>query len=331
MLSVDAASIAPDVREAVAAVAPLPVPGRGDTSERHRRLAALARHRSVSVARLVEAHVDALAILAEAGRDPHPGALYGVWAARAGGTDAQLDLDRRWVTGTKVFCSGLGIADRALVTADDRAGRQHLVELDLHRPSVRVHRDRWSTPALAATCTGSVELDQPVDAIVGAPGWYLRRPGFWHGACGPAACWAGAAVGLVDAAERLVDDDPHRRAHVGAMRAASWGLDALLDRAGSQIDAAPDDVLAAERRARALRHLVERMATEVLDRFGRAFGPRPLTTDAAIAQRAADLHLYLRQDHGERDLAALGAMAEGVPPSWRGEKVVSCPPRGTSP
>ena len=60
------------------------------------------------------------------------------------------------------------------------------------------------------------------------------------------------------------------------------------------------------RRALSLRHTVERLCTDVLDRFGRAFGPRPYVGDAAIAQRVADIHLYLRQDHAERDLEALG-------------------------
>ena len=35
---------------------------------------------------------------------------------------------------------------------------------------------------------------------MGTPGWYVERNGFWHGAVGPAACWAGRAAGLVDAA-----------------------------------------------------------------------------------------------------------------------------------
>jgi hypothetical protein len=83
-------------------------------------------------------------------------------------------------------------------------------------------------------------------------------------------------------------------------------LRAVLDEAGRQIDADPRGIHAAEVRARSLRHVVERSASEVIDRFGRAFGPRPLTTEAATAQRLADLHLYLRQHHGERDLEELG-------------------------
>ena len=48
----------------------LPAPGSGGTARRHRALFDLARRETVSVARCAEAHVDALAILAEAGRPP---------------------------------------------------------------------------------------------------------------------------------------------------------------------------------------------------------------------------------------------------------------------
>ena len=37
------------------------------------------------------------------------------------------------------------------------------------------------------------------DAAVGPPGYYLRRPGFWIGSAGVAACWYGGAEGLFDA------------------------------------------------------------------------------------------------------------------------------------
>jgi hypothetical protein len=45
--------------------------------------------------------------------------------------------------------------------------------------------------------------------------WYLTRPGFWHGALGPAACWAGGAIGLIDAVCTLNKRDPHyiRQSH----------------------------------------------------------------------------------------------------------------------
>lgn len=64
---------------------------------------------------------DAIAILAEAGRKPVPDALYGVRAARSGGTGALL-LGRR-LNGTVRFCPGAHHLDRALIAALDEDGR----------------------------------------------------------------------------------------------------------------------------------------------------------------------------------------------------------------
>jgi hypothetical protein len=52
--------------------------------------------------------------------------------------------------------------------------------------------------------------------------------------------------------------------------------------------------------------VVERAATEVADRTGRALGAGPLATDVEHGRRVADLALYLRQSHAERDLEELG-------------------------
>ncbi|MDQ2757232.1 MAG: acyl-CoA dehydrogenase, partial [Actinomycetota bacterium] len=41
---------------------------------------------------------------------------------------------------------------------------------------------------------------------------------------------------------------------------------------------------------------------------GRALGAAPLCLDAAHAQAVADVQVYVRQSHAERDLAALGAL-----------------------
>ena len=51
-----------------------------------------------------------------------------------------------------------------------------------------------------------------------------------------------------------------------------------------------------------------RAAEEVLRRADHGLGPGPLATDEAHARRVADLHLYLRQWHAERDHAALGGL-----------------------
>jgi hypothetical protein len=54
------------------------------------------------------------------------------------------------------------------------------------------------------------------------------------------------------------------------------------------------------------RLLVEQAATTVLTHSGRALGAGPLCRDPSIARCMADLPVFLRQSHAERDLAALG-------------------------
>ena len=281
----------------------VPLPAGGNTAARHARLMAVARE-DVSLAKLVEAHWDAVAILAEAGRAAAPGAVYGVWAAEIPG--CSLVLAEGVLSGRKGFASGAGVIDRALVTVGEM-----LVDVDLRRAPETVVADgsAWAVDAFRATRTGMVTfLKTPLDAdaILGRDGWYTGRAGFWHGACGPAACWAGAAAGLVDAARLSRREDAHTLAHLGAMDAGGWALEAYLERAGCEMDQTPDDVGAAMVRALRVRHLVEQTAADVLTRFARAYGPGPLTMDAAVGRRFRELEIYMRQSHAERDLEALG-------------------------
>lgn len=48
-----------------------------------------------------------------------------------------------------------------------------------------------------------------------------------------------------------------------------------------------------------------------MDRTGRALGAGPLSHDEEHGRRVADLTVYLRQHHAERDLAALGGLVTG--------------------
>jgi hypothetical protein len=90
-----------------------------------------------------------------------------------------------------------------------------------------------------------------------------------------------------------------------------------LDQAADEIDADPDDRKeGGQLRAMRVRGLVEAVATEVMLRVGRALGAGPLGHDEAHARRVADLTVYLRQHHAERDLAELGALVAGGDASW---------------
>lgn len=287
---------------------PPPLPGSGHTALRHRFLYDLGRE-DLSLARLAEAHWDAVAILKEAGRDPLPGAIYGVWAAEIPGKS--LCLSNNLISGSKPFCSGAGLIDRALITVAQPIHR--LIEVDVcPTSSITFDHSGWHTQAFAQTGTATANFhSHPVSTedFVGDEGFYLNRPGFWNGACGPACCWAGGAAGLVDWALKQTRSDPHTLAHVGAMRASRWALEVLLEVAGNEIDADPRDKEAAQTRALMLRHLVEAQSTEILRRLARAYGPHPLAFEENVSHRYGELDLYLRQSHAERDLEMLARQA----------------------
>jgi alkylation response protein AidB-like acyl-CoA dehydrogenase len=290
----------------------LPLPGGGDTARRHRSLAEIARE-DVSLARLAEAHCDAVAILTEAGAAVRPGVLYAVWASEGG--DQPLELEpgaaHSTITGKKMFCTGAGIVDRALVTVGSDDG--FLVDVDLREASETIAFDcsSWKSSAFAETNTATALFNRtpiPKADVVERRCWYLNRPGFWHGACGPASCWAGAAFRLVDYAIEHVRDEPHALAHTGALKASEWSLKACMEGAGNEIDRDPHDLVRANARALMFRHVVESTCSEILERFGRAFGPRPLAYDEKISRHHLELLLFLRQCHAERDLESLARM-----------------------
>ena len=289
----------------------MPLPGSGQTVARHRRLMEIGRREDLSLARLAEAHWDAVAILAEAGRAPEPGALYAVWASEIPNEPLSLDAsgNRRAITGKKMFCSGAGLVDHALVTVGEPDHRLIDIDLKASGSSVRFDDSDWKTTAFHEIRTSTASFSAtPVSEkdFIGDAGWYLGRTGFWHGACGPAACWAGGAVGLVDWALEQKRDDPHTLAHLGAMQSSVWALESYLDSAGAEIDKQPEDSCAARIRALMLRHLVEQECTNILRRLPRAYGPYPLAMNEQTARRYQELDLYLRQSHAERDLEALG-------------------------
>ena len=302
----------------------LPPPARGATAERFRSLQHLASTEDLSVARLAEAHVDAAAILAEAGRplppDPNgmPTALAGVWASRFSGQDLRAErTSSGWhVSGRLAFCSGAGIVDIALVDPELGDGRRQLLAIPQRLPGVTAQAGRWHPSALAASATGSVTFDVTVadDAVVGQPGFYLARPGFWHGAIGVAACWAGGARGVHETTLRhAAPAGPHVAANVGRSAAECWAMESVLERAAGDIDATPFTVDIYY--ALQLRHIVATSCSRVLDASRRATGPGPYVFDTEHAQRIDDLALYIQQQHYEADLAEIGddALRHAVP------------------
>jgi alkylation response protein AidB-like acyl-CoA dehydrogenase len=294
----------------------LPLPASGRTGERWGRLARLAEEEVVA-ARIAEAHVDAVAILHElGGKPPDSDQLWGVWAAES--PDAVVTATDSTggeviLSGTKVWCSGAGFCTHALVTARRDDGRRGLFAVRVTDPAVKALPTTWWNVGMAGSDTRAVQFTNAHAVAVGDPDDYLNRPGFWHGAIGVAACWLGGARRVAEPLYRCAASqsaDAYSLAHLGAVDAALAAGDAILGAAALHIDADPfDRTGTAQLLARRARAVVEHAADEAITRTGRALGPGPLCQDGRHAQRVADLTIYIRQSHAERDLAELGRLA----------------------
>lgn len=283
----------------------LPGPGSGATLRRWQALAAVAGS-DLSLLKLYEGHTDALAILDELEGEIRPG-TWAVWAAEPPGACVKIvDHEAGFVriSGSKSWCSGAALVEHALVTAKDEQDRPQLIAVSLNQAGVTIGDGDWNAVGMAATRSATVDFDGAQARCVGAPRAYLQRPGFWHGGAGIAACWYGAASRLASYLRNGRPDDPHAMAHLGAVDAALAGAAGALRECANWIDDNPE--ANAELPARRVRAQVEGAVEAVQWHVGHALGATPFCRDRRFARLAADLPVFLRQSHGERDLAHLG-------------------------
>jgi hypothetical protein len=304
----------------------LPLPGRGQTLLRWQSLATVAEH-DLSLAKLYEGHTDALAIWNECtGQEPDLSGAWGTWAAEAPPDRLRIvsELNANGLvtlTGRKRWCSGAATARHALATAwhdDDR--RPQLVHIDLSQPAIVVDRGAWASRGMAGSPALDVRIVGALARPVGEPAQYLTRPGFWHGGAGVAACWFGGSLAIARALTRTMEEsarppDALRSAALGRVDMHLRATASLLREVAHAIDAQPDaDAHAACLRARLA---AETCATRVLDEVGRTLGAAPFCLDAHFARMAADLPVFIRQSHADRDFANLGIALQGQGgPAW---------------
>ncbi|HTI34427.1 MAG TPA: hypothetical protein VL422_12165, partial [Miltoncostaea sp.] len=278
-----------------------------------------------SVARILDGHLNAVervALLAPGPlRDEELAAVatgrrrMGVWGADPlphEGAPATLEGapgDRR-ISGGKVFCSGAGGIDRALVTARDRAGRPVLALVDLSE-GVAIDRDWYRGSGLRTAESHRVRFEGArVLAVLGAPGELVREPWFSRDAIRTAACWAG----LADRAAAAVLDALAARPEIGDLEALAAGriagaiatIDRWLDGAAREAARADADLRATSVQLRAA---VADACRTILDEGTRATGSRPLVDGGALDRCRRDLDLFLLQHRLDPMVARLGRAA----------------------
>ncbi|MGI8440904.1 MAG: acyl-CoA dehydrogenase family protein, partial [Thermoleophilaceae bacterium] len=169
-----------------------------------------------SVGRIYDGHMNAVERLDAHAREPLRSEelaavaagrrRLGVWGADpvpGEGEPARLVErgDRRTIEGVKVFCSGAGGLDRALVLVrGDRPGPPLLAYVDLTE-RVRVDRAWYRGAGMRASESHRVVFDEAeVLAVLGDPGELAREPWLGRDAVRTAATWAGVADSGLEAA-----------------------------------------------------------------------------------------------------------------------------------
>lgn len=273
----------------------------------------------LSIARAVEPHLDAIAILDQAKTTSHPlgseapDATWGVYAASPPGTKVGATYDDgRWsLNGAKPWCSLADQVSHALMTASLDSGGQQLFAVSLRERGVAVSNSDWQALGLRNITTGTVTLADVTAEPVGPPGWYLERRGFSWGGVAVAAVWFGAAAALAGAlwsAARHREPDQIALMHLGSCDAALHSALLVLRDAAEAIDNPTTTSAQAEVLASRTRSCVATVAEQVLATVEHALGPGPLAFNVPHLRRVADLTLYVRQHHAERDSARLGSL-----------------------
>ncbi|MCO8074086.1 acyl-CoA dehydrogenase [Acinetobacter lwoffii] len=299
--------------ELVAISEQVPYPASGATLKRWQILSQVSAS-NLSLGKLYESHLDALAILHELNIPVEQKGLWAVWAAEGG--PKPLTLQAGKLSGIKPWCSASVWVQHGLLTHRDEQQYSQLLILDLSQEGIQHHQDAWQAVGMQHTLTARLELDHVEVEKVAAPNAYLDRPGFWHGAAGVAACWYGATVRLAEYLRQAVLLKPHayKAMYLGEISRELLATQSLFYQVAALIDQQPQH--AHELKIRSLRAQVEATALNVLTHVGKALGAAPYCEHPHFARLAADLPVFIRQSHAAFDLERIGELTAQEEQLW---------------
>ncbi|RSO36480.1 acyl-CoA/acyl-ACP dehydrogenase [Acinetobacter lactucae] len=292
----------------------LPHPASGHTYQRWQLFGQIAGV-DLSLAKLFESHCDALSILNELGYQQEiDNKTWAVWAADGGLAPLQVTNDL--CNGIKPWCSGAEFIQKALMSYKDQQGQAQLCIADLSHPSITTDLNHWQAVGMHATQTAQVTFKNTPVQSVGEPNSYLKRPGFWHGAAGVAACWYGAAVRLAGYLQEScqANPNPYKKLYLGEVAQQLEITKQYFQYVAELIDHEPK--LSHEREVRILRAQTEQCCLSVIERVGKALGARPFCEDATFAQLMADLPVFIRQSHAAFDYEQIAELCVSEQSLW---------------
>ncbi len=284
---------------------------------------------NLSVARLLEGHINALRLVETHGQAGQlfevrelvrQGAFLGVWGAdgdrpvRVADTNGKLD-------GRKKYASGLGTVTHAILTVDV-SSQTRLCLIDV-QDKARQDGQSWSMLGMRATRSGHFDvtgIDGASAMWIGPPGVYMSEPGFIGGVWRIAALQLGATLGLLEAAARKLADLGRLDAEAQMARLTSvvmraMGAEGLTVKAAefAESDKALDAPEHAVALSAAARLLTEEIGLQAITAAEQSLGMLHFETDSESGRIARDLAVYMRQAARDALLLRVGRYVFGQP------------------
>jgi alkylation response protein AidB-like acyl-CoA dehydrogenase len=280
---------------------------------RYRDLCAILRllgSADLSVARLFEGHVNAVALVTRYGDrgqlrtlSEHigQGGLSAVWGADDAKGLRVVRGHKPVLQGKKILASGVGFVTDPVVAAKADDGQvMCLLHLAMDE---NTDLSGWNALGMRATATGTIDLSGvklTTDNMLGIAGDFMRQPHFSGGAWRFCAAHVGAIERLVDLFRdhllaRSRGEDPYQLQRLAqciasAKTARYWVEEAARRLAAEEADA--DNVVAF---ANLARMVTERCALDVVESVQRGVGLTSFIRPNPIERISRDLATYLRQ------------------------------------
>jgi alkylation response protein AidB-like acyl-CoA dehydrogenase len=276
---------------------------------------------SLSVGRLVEGHANAMLLITlygttsqrdRAGQDVARGRLYGVWGADGepplslAGTGSHPRL-----SGSKAFCSGLGLVDCAVLTARQPSGAAQMLLADVSDPS-RADASAWQVSGMRATASGRYDFNGVDAELLGRPGDLLHEPHFEGGTWRYAALHVGGLEALAEAFRAYLKtrgraDEPLQRRRLADIVGLAETARLRVESAATAVATADaGNVELAVARALLAREAVEQCCLEAMAICDRGIGTLGFRSGSLVDLVRRDLGLFLRQANldGKLEMAA---------------------------
>ncbi|PWS29450.1 acyl-CoA dehydrogenase [Pedobacter yonginense] len=276
---------------------------------------------NLSVGRIFEGHINTLYLIHlyaspeqrtkwyDGVRDH--GHLFGVWNTQAQNGIVFLKNEEQFqIQGSKTFCSGVGIVDRALVTgnidSEDRKGWQMSI-VDMSKIGIdRVDQDSWKPLGMKASRSYTVDFSgYVIDAsdFISPPGTYLTQPYFSGGAIRFAAVHLGGAEAVAEHTITYLKElgrteDPIQRMRIAKIMMQLVSGRLWLEKAGHNYDEWSNTSGESEKLiafANMTRVSIEDICLQIMDESNKCVGARGLMAPYQLERIFRDLTFYLRQ------------------------------------